>query len=220
MTGDAAVPQAVSAMNFGLDEAAVLGDVLKWRRDVRHFRTDPIDEALLGKLQTAMDLAPSVGNSRPWRVIRVKDQALRSKVRSIFDVCNEDAAESYESEVQAAYRALKLAGLDRAPEQLAVFTEIEPVEGRGLGRRTMPETLTYSTVMAIHTLWLAARVQNLGLGWVSILDPKSVEEAFDAPPHWRFTAYLCLGWPEHHSETPLLHASGWQENVQTVWEQR
>lgn len=206
-------------MNFDPDSAQ-LCDVLRWRRDVRHFRTDPVPEALLDRLRAAMDLAPSVGNARPWRVLRIDDPALRAEVRRVFEQENAIAAGDYQDEARAAYLRLKLSGLDRAPVQLAVFTEIDPVEGHGLGRRTMPETLAQSTAMAIHTLWLTARAHNLGLGMVSILNPARVAGLCDVPPGWQFTAWLCIGWPESHDDTPLLHRTGWQENTETRWETR
>lgn len=207
-------------MNFCAEDAACLRRILDWRRDVRHFRTDPVPEEVLDRLRGAMDCTPSVGNSRPWRVIRVDDPALRAGVRENFERTNSDAAEAYAAPDRAEYLRLKLAGLDAAPVHLAVFTETEPEAGRGLGRRTMPETLMQSTAMAIHTLWLAARAENLGLGMVSILDPKAVEELFDVPPGWRFSAYLCLGWPAFTDDMPLLHRVHWQENQPTHWERR
>lgn len=194
-----------------------LNDILTWRRDVRHFKADPVPEEMMERLRATMDLSPSVGNARPWRVVRVKDDGLRAKVRANFEKSNQAAAASYNEETKSEYLKLKLAGLDRAPEHLAVFTECEPVEGNGLGRQTMPETLLQSTAMAIHTLWLAARAENLGLGMVSILDAAAIEETFDCPPNWRFSSYLCLGWPENHDDTPLLHREDWQHNRKTEW---
>jgi 5,6-dimethylbenzimidazole synthase len=207
-------------MKFGPEEAACLSRVLTWRRDVRHFLTDPIPEDLLDRLCGAMALAPSVGNARPWRVLQVDDPALRAEVRANFESANADAASAYADADRAEYLRLKLAGLDAAPVHLAVFTETEPAAGRGLGRRTMPETLMQSTAMAIHTLWLAARAENLGLGMVSILDPLAMEALFDVPPGWRFSANLCLGWPAFTDDTPLLHRAHWQENQPTGWQRR
>ncbi len=212
--------QGGRAMRFDETQVATLESILRWRRDVRHFRRDPVDEAVLARLAEAMALAPSVGNARPWRVIRVEDSALRAAVRADFQRCDEAAAADYADEQAAAYRALKLAGLDAAPVQLAVFTHIDPAEGHGLGRRTMPETLRQSTAMAIHTLWLAARAANLGMGMVSILDPGAMERLFAVPEDWAFTAYLCLGHAEWDDDTPLLHRAGWQENAPTRWEVR
>lgn len=207
-------------MKFAAEDTACLERILTWRRDVRHFLTDPVPEALIDRLTAAMAFAPSVGNARPWRVIRVEDPALRAGIRANFEGANRDAAGAYDDADRAEYLRLKLAGLDAAPVHLAVFTETEPEAGRGLGRRTMPETLMQSTAMAIHTLWLAARAENLGLGMVSILDPMAAEKLFEVPPGWRFSAYLCLGWPAFTDDTPLLHRAHWQENQPTRWERR
>lgn len=207
-------------MQFTAEQSALLSEILRWRRDVRHFRTDPVPEAVLDRLRGAMEFAPSVGNARPWRVMRVRDRVLRAAVRAEFLRCNAQAAAEYDQATQTDYAKLKLAGLDEAPEHFAVFTLTDPPEGRGLGRRTMPETLRQSTAMAIHTLWLAARAENLGLGMVSILDPRRVEAIFDLPDGWEFSAYLCLGTPAFTDDTPLLHRVGWQENCRTTWEDR
>ena len=207
-------------MKFTPTEAETLQRILHWRLDVRHFQTAPVAADVLDRLQAAMASSPSVGNSRPWRIICVKSAALRSSVRVNFNLCNAEAAAHYSDDKQEDYRRLKLAGLDAAPVQLAVFTLTEPVEGHGLGRRTLPETLRQSTAMAIHTLWLAARVENIGLGIVSILDPRAMEELFAVPKGWEFSAYLCLGHSEFTDDTPLLHRAGWQENQTTVWEVR
>lgn len=206
-------------MRFSAEHAAVLRDIMRWRRDVRHFRRDPVPEALLERLAAAMELAPSVGNSRPWRVVRVRDGARRRRIVEVFERCNAEAAEAYGA-ARAEYLRLKLAGLRDAPEHLAVFTARDPSEGRGLGRRTMPETLAYSTVMAIHALWLAARAENLGLGWVSILDAAEVRAILETPDDWRFTGYLCLGYAAFSDHAPLLHRAGWQENRARRWIER
>lgn len=203
-------------MQFTTDDARTLADILRWRRDVRHFRRDPVPEATLDRLKRALDCAPSVGNSRPWRFIRVEDAALRASVGVEFARCNAEAAATYSGERAAAYGRLKLAGVG-APVQFAVFTATDPTEGHRLGRLTMPETLRQSTAMAIHSLWLAARAENLGLGMVSILDPRRMERLFEVPEGWLFTAYLCLGWPEFTDDTPLLHREGWQKNLTTGW---
>ncbi|MFZ5750223.1 MAG: 5,6-dimethylbenzimidazole synthase [Pseudomonadota bacterium] len=207
-------------MRFGDDTRAALGALLEWRRDVRHFRPEPLPEPLIDRLRAAMERAPSVGNARPWRVLRVEDPGLRASVRDEFRRANSEAAAGYEGERLAQYRALKLEGLETAPLQLAVFTETEPAEGHGLGRRSMPGTLRQSTAMAIHTLWLAARAENVGLGMVSILDPVRVESLCSAPAGWEFAAWLCLGWPEFDDDRPLLHRAGWQENTPTRWQRR
>lgn len=205
-------------MDCDAPDLATLRRILKWRRDVRHFRTDPIPEDIITQLQDDMQLAPSVGNSRPWRVIRVAQPALLASLRDEFARCNAEAKQSYDGQRAMDYQALKLAGLDTAPLQLAVFTHLDPDTGHGLGRATMPQTLRQSTAMAIHTLWLAARARNLGMGMVSILDPDRIATLLGAPSEWEFSAWLCLGWPEYRDNTPLLHRTGWQDNKPTDWQ--
>ncbi|WP_367604141.1 5,6-dimethylbenzimidazole synthase [Teichococcus rhizosphaerae] len=114
------------------------------------------------------------------------------------------------AERAAHYARLKLSGLDQAPCQLALFTLPEPEQGHGLGRRTMPQALDYSAVMAAHTLWLAARAMGLGLGWVSILEPEGVAAALAVPAEWRFIGLFCLGYPRAESDVPELQAEGWE----------
>ncbi len=205
-------------MEMGQHHWDALQDVMEWRRDVRHFKTDPIAPDVLDQLRRAMDFAPAVGNARPWRVMQVEDAELRAEMVSNFEAANAEAATQYDGEKAAKYTALKLSGMVEAPVHLAVWTDTAPVEGAGLGRQTMPEMLAYSTVTAIHTLWLAARAHNIGVGWVSILDPAPVKALFDVPENWDLTGYLCLGYPAETSDTPLLHRNGWQENTATYWE--
>lgn len=204
-------------MKLEHDHHARLRDILEWRRDIRHFRTEPVDPAALAKVEAAVDYAPSVGNSRPWRMVRVIDDGLRQRVAENFRRENERAAGSYDGERQRDYRALKLAGLREAPVHYAVFCDPEPEEGCGLGRRTMPETVSYSAVMAVHTLWLAARALNIGVGWVSILEPAEMNGLLGVPDRWRFIAYLCVGYPVEEHRTPELERRGWQAGVPTVW---
>lgn len=206
-------------MRFGPDQAAVLHDLLVWRRDVRHFRPDPLPDGAADRLRVAMDLAPSVGNARPWRVLCVDTPEKRQLIRQNFEAENSRAAAGYEGDRAHDYAALKLAGLDHAPLQLAVFTHLDPQAGHGLGRATIPETLEQSTSMAIFALWLTARAENLGVGMVSILDPRRVETDLQVSKDWRFSAYLCIGVPEWADDTPLLHRTGWQPNSPTHWQQ-
>ncbi|UTH49761.1 5,6-dimethylbenzimidazole synthase [Loktanella salsilacus] len=204
-------------MQMTPDHAQALQDILTWRRDVRHFRPDPVAQDRLDRLRAAMDLAPSVGNARPWRVMQVTTPALRSAVIANFEAANTQAAARYDGAQKDAYNALKLAGLRDAPVHLAIFTERDPDEGHGLGRQSMPEMLTFSTICAIHSLWLAARADNIGVGWVSILDPEALHATLNAPSNWTFTAYLCIGIAASDDDTPLLHRTDWQANTRTAW---
>lgn len=188
--------------------------LLSWRRDVRRFETTPIDPDVLdGLLASAAQYAPSVGNAQPWRFVRVRSEKMRHFVRQHLEAELIQSMESYTDETALHYKRLKLHGLDKAPEQIAVFSVIDPEEGKGLGRQTMPQTLTWSTVMAVHTLWLLARAKGIGLGWVSIIRPEVMNELLECPDDWRFVAYLCLGTPEQESQTPDLVRDEWQERL-------
>ena len=117
-----------------------------------------------------------------------------------------------QDEMRAAnYARLKLAGLEQAPCHVAVFVDPDPEQGHGLGRRTMPESVAYSAVIAVHTLWLAARAHGIGLGWVSILDPARIRAILEIPKTWQLVAYLCVGYPEIEAITPELEREGWEK---------
>lgn len=185
----------------------------RWRRDVRRFRRDPVDPGLIDGLIRLAALAPSVGNAQPWRFVKVESGDRRRTVRSIYEECNHEALAAYAGERAALYARLKLAGLDEAPVHLAVFADAATAAGHGLGRRTMPETLAYSVVGAVHALWLAARAHGIGLGWVSILDPDRIRIALAVPEAWRLIAYLCIGYPEEEHVDPELQRHGWQQRL-------
>ncbi|HYB08255.1 MAG TPA: 5,6-dimethylbenzimidazole synthase [Alphaproteobacteria bacterium] len=186
-------------------------DLLAWRRDVRRFRTNSPPEGTLERLFALASLAPSVGLSQPWRFVVVDNRERRAAIRADFERCNQEALSDYSGARARLYATLKLAGLDAAPIQFGVFADRDATQGHGLGRRTMPETTEYSAVMAVHTLWLAARVEGLGLGWISILDPSRVAEILEIPSTWRFIGYFCLGYPEQTDHTPALERAGWEE---------
>jgi 5,6-dimethylbenzimidazole synthase len=192
---------------------AEFAELLRWRRDVRRFRTDPIPVPLIEKLLALAALAPSVGLSQPWRFVLVETPERRAAIRENFARANAEALEGYAGERQARYARLKLEGLSQAPVHLAVCADETTAQGHGLGRKTMPETLRYSVVAAIQTLWLAARAEGLGVGWVSILDPEAACAALDLPQGWSFVAYLCLGWPEEEHDDPELERHGWEQRA-------
>ncbi|MGX1790694.1 5,6-dimethylbenzimidazole synthase [Bosea sp. NPDC055332] len=189
-----------------------LGELIAWRRDVRRFRREPVPDKLLTKLLDQMQLSPSVGHSQPWRWLSVDDPGQRAAVQESFSRCNAEALTDYEDERAALYARLKLEGLREAPVQFAVFCDHGTPQGHGLGRRTMPEMLDYSVVAAITQFWLAARAHELGLGWVSILDPAEIAAIVAAPPEWKLIGYLCLGYPEEEHEVPELVRAGWESD--------
>jgi 5,6-dimethylbenzimidazole synthase len=188
-------------------------ELLKWRRDVRSFRPDPVDARLVEHLICLASLAPSVGYSQPWRFVLVESLECRESVRANFEHCNREALNLYSDEKAQLYASLKLAGLRDAPVQLAIFLTQNTYHGSRLGRVTMPETLEYSAVLAVHTLWLAARTYGLGLGWVSILDPVEVNRGLNVPHNWKLIAYLCIGYPKEVSSSPELLRRGWEATL-------
>ncbi|MGH6824433.1 5,6-dimethylbenzimidazole synthase [Methyloceanibacter sp.] len=188
-----------------------LRTLLAWRRDVRRFRREPLPQVTIERLIGIACLSPSVGLSEPWRFVIVEDQARRAAIRACFEHCNQDALRLQESDRASLYARLKLSGLDDAPCQIAVFADRATAQGHGLGRLTMPATLDYSVAIAIHTLWLAARAEGIGVGWVSILDPARVAEILDVPKDWTFIGHLCIGYPEEDADLPALQRQGWEQ---------
>ncbi len=191
-------------------------DLLRWRRDIRRFKREPLPAGLLEELLDCTQFAPSVGLSQPWRFLRINQPEIRSAIRMDFEQANAQALAGYSGDRAALYARLKLAGLDSAPEHLAVFADRATSQGSGLGQNTMPEMLEYSTVAAIATLWLMARAYGVGMGWISILNPARVNAILDVPLEWRLVAYLCLGYPDRESRVPELERAGWQKRREDI----
>ena len=205
------IPQMTRPPTFDAAFRARLRDLLIWRRDVRRFRADPLPDGTLESLIELACLAPSVGLSQPWRFVIVANHAIRTAIRQNFAACNADALSAQGASRASLYARLKLAGLDEAPGHLAVFADRSTELGHGLGRRTMPEMIEYSAVTAVHTIWLAARAQGIGMGWVSILDAQAAASALDVPADWKFIGYFCLGYPQADDTVPELEQSGWEQ---------
>jgi 5,6-dimethylbenzimidazole synthase len=195
---------------FDDDFRARLRELLVWRRDVRRFQRLPLPGGALEHLVEVATLAPSVGLSEPWRFVAVDDPDRRAAIRRNFEICNAEALAMQTPDRGARYAQLKLSGLDDAPCHLAVFADRGTEQGHGLGRRTMPEMVEYSAVTAVHTLWLAARAEGIGMGWVSILEPAGVTAILAIPPEWKFIGYFCLGYPQAEDDMPALERSGWE----------
>ena len=210
MNSGANAPDAASSQRFTPAFVQELESLFAWRRDVRHFLTDPIAEPLIDRVVDAAGTAPSVGLSEPWRFVRVDSDAGRAAVIDNFDRANQDALAGQADDNAAQYASLKLAGLREAPVHIAVFCDEATMQGKGLGTATMPEMRRYSVVCAVMQMWLAARALGLGMGWVSILDPIRLAEDLDVPPDWSLIAYLCLGWPKEDHLDPELERMGWE----------
>ena len=193
-----------------LEKSPSLEQLVRWRRDVRRFKRDPVPQALIDRLLRLADLAPSVGNSQPWRIVSVNSPEKRAAIVQNFETARQRSAKVYSGDQADLYNRLKLAGFDAAPVQLAVFSDRGAMQGHSLGRQTMPETLDHSCACMVTVLWLAAREAGLGLGWVSILDPAAVTATLDVPANWKFVGYLLIGWPEEEHLDPELERHGWQ----------
>jgi 5,6-dimethylbenzimidazole synthase len=202
---------ARSPITFDDTFEARLRDLLVWRRDVRRFRRDQLPSGTLEDLIELACLAPSVGLSQPWRFVIVEDETLRAAIRQSFAISNAEALAAQSPTRSTLYARLKLAGLEEAPCQLAVFADRMTGQGHGLGRHTMPETIEYSVVTAVHTIWLAARARGIGMGWVSILNPQTVAAVLHVPPDWKFIGYFCLGYPQRQDVVPELEQMRWEE---------
>lgn len=205
---------------FDEDFRSQLLTLMAWRRDVRRFRTDPVDEAVLMRCLDTFRLAPSVGLSEPWRIIRVQSDSARAKALENYKAANAQALAGYDGDQAASYSRLKLSGMAEAPEHLAIFCDDGTAQGHGLGAATMPEMRRYSVVGAVTLMWLAARSEGLGMGWVSILDPDRMCRDLDVPAGWSLVAYMCVGWPEDSADTPELERAGWEHRHDLIIETR
>jgi len=184
------------------------------RRDVRSsFKPDEIPDEVLARLLDAAHHAPSVGLMQPWGFIVIRDGKVRQTVYEIFDRASRAAAQIYTADRRAMYDTLKLAGILEAPVSLCVTCDEATVRGHGLGRQTMRETALYSTVCAVQNLWLAARAEGVGVGWVSILDVDELRSALGIPEAVVPVAYLCLGYVTEFGTEPELEIKGWEQRA-------
>ncbi len=200
--------------SFSEDERTAVYRAIAERRDVRHgFVDHPLPDELLLRLLAAAHRAPSVGLMQPSRFIVIRDATIRTAVHSIFADANAKAATTYDGVQGEHYAALKLEGILEAPQNLCVVCDTQNERGHGLGRQTMPETAIYSTVCAIQNLWLAARAEGVGVGWVSILDPVRLRATLHIPDHILPVAYLCIGYVDHFASEPELERAGWEKRM-------
>lgn len=182
------------------------------RRDIRKFRPDPLPEDALGRILDAAHHAGSVGFMQPWNFILIKDRDLRTEVKRSFDVQNAAAASSYEGERKALYSSLKLEGILESPLNVCVTCD-RSRGGAVLGRHSIFDTDLFSTCCAVQNLWLAARAEGIGVGWVSIVDNERLSKILGIPEGVVPLAYLCVGYPEAFSEEPMLEQVGWRKRL-------
>jgi 5,6-dimethylbenzimidazole synthase len=181
------------------------------RRDVRSsFLPTEIPDDVLGRLLDAAHHGPSVGLMQPWDFIVIRDESVRRAVHECFVEANRQAAERYTGERRELYVKLKLAGILDAPVNLCITCDRQRQRGGGLGRQTDPATDLYSTACAIQNLWLAARAESLGVGWVSILDFDRLRKLLEIPAGLVPVAYLCIGYVAEFPARPELESAGWE----------
>jgi 5,6-dimethylbenzimidazole synthase len=199
---------------FGDAARAAVYRAIGERRDVRRgFLPDLLPADLLARLLAAAHSAPSVGLMQPTRFIVIKSPETRQQIYAAFCEANDQAAAIYTGERSKLYASLKLQGILEAPQNLCIVCDTQTTEGHGLGRQSIPETAIYSTVCAVENLWLAARAEGVGVGWVSIVFPHALRSILNIPPHIIPIAYLCLGYVEAFAERPELEQSGWERRL-------
>lgn len=207
-------PQPAPAHHeFSETEKAGLYKAVYERRDVRHFKSDPIPDAVLKKILRAAHHAGSVGFMQPWNFIVVDDPEMKERVFNNFSEANQEAANNYSGSTQELYSSLKLEGICQAPVNVCVTCDRDRAGPHVLGRNTMRDTDIFSTCCAVQNLWLAARAEGLGVGWVSILSMDRLKKDLELPASVIPIAYLCLGYTESFSKIPMLEKAGWADRL-------
>jgi 5,6-dimethylbenzimidazole synthase len=197
--------------SFSEDERRGVYRAIYERRDVRsHFLPEPVPNEVLGRILDAAHHAPSVGLMQPWDFVVIREASVRQAVYRNFECASRRAAEGYQGQQRKLYDSLKLAGILEAPLNVCVTCDHERHKGSGLGRQTDPAVDLYSTVCAVQNLWLAARAESLGVGWVSILDFEELKTTLGIPPTLTLVAYLCVGYVSEFRSQPDLEEKGWE----------
>lgn len=202
----------LTARDFSEFERKVVYRNIRSRRDIRHFQSEPIPNEALARIIQAAHSGPSVGFMQPWDFVLIRNMSVRQEVQKLFRREREAAACFYDEPRRSQYLALKLEGILDSPINLCVTCD--PTRGDVvLGRNAIPETDIYSTCCAVENLWLAARSEGIGVGWVSILKLPQLRNLLGIPAHIVPVAYLCLGYPMEFQDQPLLESVGWRHRV-------
>lgn len=197
-------------IKFSEREQQSLADIILYRRDIRgnNFLNTPIPTELLNKILASAQHAPSVGFSQPWEFVLIQDTETKAQVVESYNIENAKAKNQFSTGQQKNYQELKLEGIKEAPINIAVF--YKPSSQPVLGQNSMPEMGEYSVVCAIQNMWLTARALNIGLGWVSILNPETIKNIVNAPKENKLIAYLCLGFVKSFPDKPELESVQWE----------
>jgi nicotinate-nucleotide--dimethylbenzimidazole phosphoribosyltransferase len=200
---------------FDDNDAELLETIILQRRDVRgnNFLHDPVSDAIIDKILFAAYNAPSVGFSQPWEFVIIKDKQTKERIRNSFTEENNRASGLFQGDKSEKYKQLKLEGIQEAPVNIAVFYKPSPTPV--LGQNTMKEVGLYSVICAVQNMWLMARALNVGIGWVSILDPEKVKIILNAPQENQLVAYLCVGYVKEFLEKPELEILKWEKRKVT-----
>jgi 5,6-dimethylbenzimidazole synthase len=197
----------IAMSDFSEPEIRAVYRVMAERRDMRHFRPDPIDEALLERLLAAAHLAPSVGLMQPWRFVRVRHPELRASIHQLVEAERIQTARAL-GEREEEFMRLKVEGV-RDCGELLVAALMPGREAHIFGRRTLPQMDLASVACAIQNLWLAARAEGIGMGWVSLFDPESLRRLLRMPSGSQPVAVLCLGHVPAFYSRPMLEEQNW-----------
>src|SRR6266436_4260993 len=202
------------AENFSDQERAAVYKAIELRRDIRRqFEASPIPHDVLVRILSAAHHAGSVGFMQPWDFVLIEDQDIRQNVLDSFLRERDRCADFYESPRRELFLSLKLEGILESPLNLCVTCDRTRGGPHVLGRNTIIETDLFSVCLAVQNLWLAARAENLGVGWVSILDPVELAQLLGLPAHVHPVAYLCLGYVREFLPEPELQQKGWRARV-------
>ena len=199
-------------------ERAAVYRAIDERRDVRRdFVPDPIPSDVLERVLAAGHRAPSVGFSQPWDFIIITDPGRRARVKALAERSRDDFASSLPAARARAFDRLKTEAIVQTPVNIVVTCD--PTRGgrHTLGRHAQPQTAAYSSVLAVANLWLAARAEGLGVGWVSFFDERELAAELGLPPHLEVVAYLCLGYVTSFAPEPELAQAGWARRRPLSW---
>jgi len=180
---------------------------------VQNFLSKPISKQILMKLLKAAHHAGSVGFMQPWNFIVINDGKIKAKVKQIFETENKKAARNYTGKKKEKYRSFKLEGIMESPLNVCITCDSTRGGKHVLGRNTIKETDVYSTCGAVQNLWLAARAEGIGVGWVSIINNSKLKKILDIPKHIKPVAYMCLGYVSQFARKPLLEMAGWRKRI-------
>lgn len=204
----------VRVQAFSSAERAAVYRAIETRRDVRdQFLSTPLPDDVISRLLHAAHSAPSVGFMQPWNFILVREPSIRESAWQAFCRANDEAADMFEGERRETYRSLKLEGIRKAPLSICVTCDPDRAGKVVLGRTHNPRMDAFSTVCAVQNLWLAARAEGVGVGWVSIFHDGDVRALLGIPDRIEIVAWLCLGYVDELYREPELAVKGWRHRL-------